>query len=83
MTGPGRTATRALDVRASCEVLTAREREVLDHVATGATNAQVASNLGVSPATVRKHLENAFSKLGVCTRTAAVARIAALHSTTG
>lgn len=42
------------------------------------TNAEVAEALWLSPATVRKHLENAFAKLGVRTRTAAVARFLAL-----
>lgn len=54
--------------------LTAREREVLDLVAEGATNTGIASTLGVSPATVRKHLEHIYEKLHVSTRTAAVAR---------
>jgi DNA-binding CsgD family transcriptional regulator len=53
--------------------LTAREREVLAWVARGKTNADIAALLWVSPATVRKHLENVFGKLGVRTRTAAVA----------
>jgi DNA-binding CsgD family transcriptional regulator len=53
--------------------LTPREREVLDHVAAGATNAQIAAALGISPATVRKHLEHAYEKLHVSTRTAAAA----------
>lgn len=55
--------------------LTAREREVLAHVADGMTNAKVARALSISPETVRKHLENAYDKLGVHTRTAAVAAI--------
>ena len=55
--------------------LTAREREILDHLAKGATNAQIANALGISPATVRKHLEHTYEKLQVSTRTAAVARI--------
>jgi DNA-binding CsgD family transcriptional regulator len=58
--------------------LTAREQEVLSWVARGKTNAQVAETLWLSPGTVRKHLQNAFAKLGVGTRTAAVARFLAL-----
>jgi DNA-binding CsgD family transcriptional regulator len=54
--------------------LSAREREVLDAVAEGLTNAQVAERLWVSPATAGKHLENAFAKLEVRSRAAAVAR---------
>ena len=55
--------------------LTPREREVLDLVAEGLTNAQVAMVLWISPGTVRRHLENVFAKLGVHTRTAAAARL--------
>jgi DNA-binding CsgD family transcriptional regulator len=54
--------------------LTAREREVLSWVARGKTNAEIAQLLWLAPSTVRKHLENVFAKLGVSTRTAAVAR---------
>jgi DNA-binding CsgD family transcriptional regulator len=52
--------------------LTNREREILALIAEGRTNADVATALWISPATVRKHLENAYTKLGVTTRTAAV-----------
>jgi DNA-binding CsgD family transcriptional regulator len=55
--------------------LTAREREVLAYVRAGLTNAEVAQRLWLSPNTVRRHLENAYRKLGVHTRTAAVARL--------
>jgi len=51
--------------------LTAREREVLDIVATGATNAAVADALVLSPMTVKKHLDNIYAKLGVGSRAAA------------
>jgi DNA-binding CsgD family transcriptional regulator len=54
--------------------LTPREREVLDWVAAGKTNRDVAAILGVSPRTVEKHLERIYEKLGVETRTAAVMR---------
>jgi DNA-binding CsgD family transcriptional regulator len=54
-------------------LLTAREREVLTHLADGRTNSEIAAVLHLSSGTVRKHLENAFEKLGVRTRTAAVA----------
>ena len=55
------------------EGLTPREREVLELVAEGRTNAEIAAVLWISPGTVRRHLENIFEKLGVHTRTAAVA----------
>jgi DNA-binding CsgD family transcriptional regulator len=54
--------------------LTAREREVLTLVARGMTNPEIARLLWLAPSTVAKHLENVYSKLGVKTRTAAVAR---------
>ena len=54
--------------------LTPREVDVLRLVGRGLTNKQAARHLEVRPSTVRKHLENAFAKLGVGTRTAAIAR---------
>jgi DNA-binding CsgD family transcriptional regulator len=58
--------------------LTARERDVLSWVARGKTNAEIAELLWLAPSTVRKHLENVYAKLGVSTRTAAVARFLGL-----
>jgi DNA-binding CsgD family transcriptional regulator len=54
--------------------LTDREAEILAWVARGKTNQEIAALLVVSPHTVRKHLEHAYQKLRVHTRTAAVAR---------
>ena len=51
--------------------LTHREREVLDLVAGGLSNAEIALRLVVSPRTVHAHLRSIFGKLGVTTRTAA------------
>ena len=53
--------------------LTLRESEVLYWLAKGKTNRDIGDILGSSPATVKKHLERVFDKLGVETRTAAVA----------
>ena len=53
--------------------LTAREREVLDALAEGDTNAQIAKRLWISPHTVRSHIEHIFEKLDVKTRTEAAA----------
>ena len=58
--------------------LTARELEVVTWVAQGKTNAEIAALLLLAPSTVRKHLENVYAKLGVNTRTAAVARLLGL-----
>lgn len=52
--------------------LTLQERRVLHHVAAGLSNAEIADRLVVAPCTVRKHLENAYRKLGVSNRLAAV-----------
>ena len=54
--------------------LTTREREVLQWLARGKTDADIASLLAISPRTVNKHLEHIYVKLGVETRTAAVMR---------
>jgi DNA-binding CsgD family transcriptional regulator len=54
--------------------LTGREAEVMRLVATGGSNREVASQLGVSPRTVQKHLERSFRKLGAATRAEATAR---------
>ena len=51
--------------------LTAREAEVLYWVVKGKTNRDIGDILGSSPATVKKHLERVYEKLGVETRTAA------------
>jgi DNA-binding CsgD family transcriptional regulator len=54
--------------------LTPREIDVLTLVAQGMTNRDVAGTLSLAPTTVRRHLENIFAKIGVHTRTAAVAK---------
>ena len=53
------------------DVLSRSERKVLTLVSTGASNREVAEELVVTVHTVRKHLENAYRKLGVTNRTAA------------
>jgi DNA-binding NarL/FixJ family response regulator len=58
--------------------LTQREMDVLEWVARGKTNRDVADILGMSPRTVNKHLEHIYEKLGVETRTAAVAQFGRL-----
>lgn len=56
--------------------VTPRQREVVTRAGLGEDNRTIARELGMSPETVRKHLENAFVRLGVMSRSAAVA---ALH----
>jgi two-component system nitrate/nitrite response regulator NarL len=53
--------------------LTAREEEVLDRLARGASTDALACSLHVSPATARTHVHNVLAKLGVHTRLEAVA----------
>jgi DNA-binding CsgD family transcriptional regulator len=53
--------------------LSAREVEVLRHVAAGGTNRAIAAALGLSPKTVARHLSNIFVKLDVSSRAAATA----------
>jgi len=67
--GPG--ASVALDPFPG---LTEREREILDLVARGLTNAEIARRLVVSDKTVRNHVSNIFTKLQVAGRAEAVAR---------
>ncbi len=52
--------------------LTPRETEILGLIARGLTNREAAETLGVSPATVRTHLEHIYAKLDVSNRTEAV-----------
>lgn len=53
--------------------LSQRELEVLEKLAHGSTNAEIAAALSVSENTVRFHLKNIYEKLGVANRTEAVA----------
>lgn len=59
--------------------LTYREHEVLRWVAAGKTDRDIAAILTISHRTVHKHLQAAYAKLGVETRTAAVMRLVAPH----
>jgi pimeloyl-ACP methyl ester carboxylesterase/DNA-binding CsgD family transcriptional regulator len=59
-------------------LLTTREREIMALIADGLTDAQIAGRLHVSPHTVHRHVANVRTKLGVGSRAAAAARIAAV-----
>jgi pimeloyl-ACP methyl ester carboxylesterase/DNA-binding CsgD family transcriptional regulator len=52
--------------------LTGRERELLDGIARGLTNAQIADRLKIAEKTVRNHISSIFSKLGVAHRAQAI-----------
>lgn len=69
-------AARVEDVSADPPPLTNRERQVLGLLADGLGNKQIAARLGISTNTVKTHLELLFDKLGVSSRTEAVATAA-------
>jgi DNA-binding NarL/FixJ family response regulator len=64
---------RGLGGPAGDDILTAREREVLALLATGATNKSIAGTLVLSERTVDRHVSNIFGKLDVTSRSAATA----------
>ena len=53
------------EIRARLDTLTPREREVLEHVATGKLNKQVAGDLGITEATVKMHRARVMAKMKV------------------
>jgi DNA-binding NarL/FixJ family response regulator len=59
--------------RGDAAALSRREKEILQKVAYGATTKEVAHDLGISPHTVKTHLERIFEKLGANDRAQAVA----------
>ena len=66
--------TGAAEEPAAFPELTPREREVLDLLAAGARNSQIARRLGMSDKTVRNHVSSILTKLQVPDRTAAALR---------
>jgi DNA-binding NarL/FixJ family response regulator len=56
--------------------LTPRERTVLEHLARGFGNKQIAARLGIAERTVKFHVSSVFTKLGATNRTEAVTRAA-------
>ncbi len=67
-------ATRQRKPGGKLAALTDREREVLELLARGMTNKEIASRLLVSTNTVKRHLKSIFEKLNVHTRAAAAAK---------
>jgi LuxR family maltose regulon positive regulatory protein len=65
------------------EPLTRREREVLRLLIRGATNQEIAGELVISVATAKKHVSNLLGKLGVKSRSHAIARAHALSGLLG
>lgn len=74
-TAPAKTtAPAAVPVPADIDALTDRELQVLQLVAQGLSDKQIATRLIVATGTVKRHLNNIYSKLGVNSRTQALAR---------
>lgn len=59
--------------------LTNRERDVLGAIARGASTAEIAAELFLSPHTVRDHIKTVFEKVGVCSRGELVAKLFGEH----
>jgi LuxR family maltose regulon positive regulatory protein len=69
-----RAPTVAPGAQGLVEPLSVRELEVLRLIAAGLSNRQIAERLFISVRTVKKHVENSYAKLGVNSRTQAIAR---------
>jgi DNA-binding NarL/FixJ family response regulator len=68
------TRAERIDARGDLVQLTPREHEILELIARGNTNAQIADLLALSRKTVRNHVSNVFSKLDVTNRGAAIVK---------
>lgn len=64
--------TRSKSSSQLVEPLTEREVEVLQHVAIGLSNREIGQRLSITEGTVKRHLSNVYSKLGVRNRVQAV-----------
>jgi ATP/maltotriose-dependent transcriptional regulator MalT len=60
------------------EPLSGREREVLWHISEGRSNREIAEQLVIAPSTVKSHVRAIYAKLGVESRTQALARVRGL-----
>lgn len=72
-------AARSDSIQHPADVLTEREIEVLHHVATGASNNDIAETLVLSVGTVKSHLHHIMDKLGAQNRTEAVSKARSLN----
>ena len=72
-TAPAAQAAPAPEPRRAASHLTPREREILQMIADGLTDREIAKRLVLSPATARTHARNLIGKLGAHTRAQAVA----------
>ena len=64
--------------RTIAESLTARERGILELIAEGQSNKEIARSLGIAPETVKSHVKNIFDKLSVEKRAQAISRAQSL-----
>ncbi len=69
-----RTIIGMVDINIAEEELTVREKEILLFLKKGFTNKEIAQHLCISGSTVKTHLHNMFTKLGVNNRAAAIAK---------
>jgi len=72
----GRSDLRGSGSRVKDPRLSPRQRQVLEYIRVGRTNKEIAARLGVSVATVNKHVHEVLSVLGVRNRTQAAAALA-------
>lgn len=68
------TATPRRDASVFAKLLSEREADVLEHIAQGLDNAQIAAHLGLSEKTVRNHITRVFDKIAVENRAQAIVR---------
>jgi DNA-binding NarL/FixJ family response regulator len=71
---------RAIRRRTSWAAFSLRERQVLQLVAEGLTNSEIADRLYLSESTIKCHLSSGFRKLGVCSRAEAAAAVLDPHN---
>ncbi|MBN1812312.1 MAG: response regulator [Anaerolineae bacterium] len=67
-------ARAATEFSSELDILTSREREVVELLAQGMTNREIAAELFITTNTVKRHLKSIFEKLDVHTRSAAAAK---------
>ena len=67
-----RTRSKPRKVTHNANLLTRREKQILNLTATGATNTEIAAHLNVSMHTVKTHIYNLFKKIDVSNRIQAV-----------
>jgi len=69
-----RAAPPLISATTSAELLSPREQGVLDLLVQGRSNKDIARTLAIAPETVKSHVKNIFTKLGVASRAQAVSR---------